>query len=101
MLARHPPAPADRAPTPGPGSYTSLQITEDEVLKAIKSFPAGSSGNPDGFRPQYLLELVTCQSNGPALLLAVTNFVNLVIELPGRCVSRVLRCQIDSFGEEI
>src|SRR6201996_7829045 len=87
MLARHPPAPADRAPTPGPGFYTSLQITEDEVLKAIKSFPAGSSGGPDGFRPQHLLELVTCQSNGPALLSAVTNFVNLVLD--GGCPAAV------------
>src|ERR1700761_1779581 len=87
MLARHPPAPADRAPTPGPGFYTSLQITEDEVLKAVKSLPAGSSGGPDGFRSQHVLELVTCQSNGPALLSAVTNFVNLVLD--GVCPAAV------------
>jgi len=80
MLARHPPAPIDRVPTPDPNSHTSLQITEEITLKAIKSFPSGSSGGPDGFRPQHLLELVTCQSHGPALLSAVTRFVNLVLD---------------------
>ena len=87
MLARHPSAPSDRALISDPGSHSPLRFSEVEVLKAIKSFPAGSSGGPDGFRPQHLLELVTCQSNGPALLTAVTDFVNLVLE--GGCPASV------------
>ena len=87
MQARHPPAPTDRATVPDPSSFSSLQVTESEVLKAIKSFPAGSSGGPDGFKPQHLLELVTCQSNGPALLTAITGFINLVLD--GGCPASV------------
>jgi len=54
---KHPQAPLDR--TAGPAFLsTSLCIDEAEVLQAIRSFPVGSSGWPDGFRPQYLLGLV-------------------------------------------
>src|SRR5215470_689531 len=87
MQARHPPAPTNRATVPDPSSFSSLQVTESEVLKAIKSFPAGSSGGPDGFKPQHLHELVTCQSNGPALLTAITGFINLVLD--GGCPASV------------
>src|SRR5215471_17698081 len=87
MQARHPPAPTNRATLPDPSSFSSLQVTESEVLKAIKSFPAGSSGGPDAFKPQHLLQLVTCQSNGPALLTAITGFINLVLD--GGCPASV------------
>ena len=87
MQSRHPPAASDRVPTPDSSSFASLQITESEVLKAVKSFPAGSSGGPDCFRPQHLLELVTCQSNGPALLSALTVFINLILD--GGCSAEV------------
>jgi len=72
---------------PDPESFDSHQVTEATVLKAIESFPAGSSGGPDGLRPQHLLELVTCQANGVSLLTAVTGFVNKV--LGGGCPASV------------
>src|SRR5215831_15460391 len=63
MQARHPPAPPDRSTVPDPESFDSHEIMEATVSKAIKAFPAGSSGGPDGLRPQHLLELVTCQAH--------------------------------------
>ena len=47
---KHAPAPLDRTPCvdtrPAP-----IAATEEDVLQAIRSFPSGSSGGPDGFRP--------------------------------------------------
>ena len=47
-----------------PGSLSALlvdsavQVIESDVRKAVLSFPAGSSGGPDGFRPQHLKDLM-------------------------------------------
>ena len=40
---------------PTPENMPALQVYEDTVLKAIRSFPAGSAPGPDGIRPQHLL----------------------------------------------
>jgi hypothetical protein len=47
------------------------------------SFPAGSSGGPDGLRPQHLKDLLGSQEAGAELLTALTAFVNVC--LAGRC----------------
>src|SRR5277367_5398640 len=53
LLEKHPPAPVDRRLLPCPSlPQHPLQVTEADVTKAIKSFPPGSSGGPDGLRPQ-------------------------------------------------
>ena len=83
LRAKHPPAPMVKEAIPEPASFNSVRVTEADVLKAIKSFPAGSSGGPDGLRPQHLSELVACQSMGANLLSSVTRFVNLVLD--GKC----------------
>ena len=61
----------------------ALQVSEDKVLGAIRSFPAGSSAGPDAIRPQHLLELVQSRKAGPRLLTSVTAFANLL--LAGNC----------------
>ena len=83
LCSRHPPEPIDRCALPNPSSYPALQTTEGEVIKAIRSFPAGSSAGPDGLRPQHLLDLVNCQEAGRALIAAITALINLLLE--GRC----------------
>jgi len=83
LLARHPAPPADRLPAPDPAGTTALQVTEEQVMSAIRTFPAGSAGGPDGIRPQHILDLVNCRESGPALLAAITSFVNLLLE--GKC----------------
>jgi len=87
LQLKHPPASASRVSVPDPLSFNSFQVTEIDVLRAVKSFPAGSSGGPDGFSPKHLLELVTCQSNGRTLLTAQTGFVNHVLD--GKCPNSV------------
>ena len=81
LKEKHPPASSSTCPIPLPGSVDTqpLQVTEQEVLKAVRSFPAGSAGGPDGFRPQHLLELVTCQESASNFLPALTAFVNLLL----------------------
>ena len=50
------------------------------MLKALRSFPAGSSEGPDGLRPQHIVDLVSCKTGGPALLSSLTGFVNLILD---------------------
>ena len=46
------------------------------------SFPNGSSGGPDGFRPQHLKDLISHSTGdgGQLLLNALVTFVSLVLE---------------------
>jgi hypothetical protein len=61
----------------------AYQATESEVMKMIRSFPAGSAAGTDGFRPQHLLEMVQTSDVGSALLTAITSFVNMLLN--GTC----------------
>lgn len=83
LRAKHPPVPPDRSPLPDPSSFPNLELDESDVLGAIRSFPAGSAGGPDGFRPQHLLDLVSNAESGPDLITALTAFVNMI--LGGSC----------------
>ena len=46
---------------------------------------AGSAGGPDGVRPQHLRDLTSNKEAGPALVTALTAFVNLLMQ--GKCPS--------------
>ena len=83
LQAKHPAAATNRHPVPDPTSTTALQVTEADVLRAIRSFPAGSSGGPDGLRPQHVLDLINCRESGSELLSAITSFANTL--LSGQC----------------
>jgi len=52
------------------------------------SFPAGSSGGPDGIRPQHLKDMSNCRETDSDLLTALTAFVNMA--LAGQCPKDVL-----------
>ena len=83
LIEQHPSAPADRYLNSQLSSATSVSVDENAVLRAVRSFPAGSSGGPDGFTPQHLLELVVSREGGADLLSALTVFVNTLLQ--GRC----------------
>ena len=53
MLDKHPSPPED-IDLPAPPYPCSISIMAKEVQDAISSFPNGSSGGPDGLRPQHL-----------------------------------------------
>jgi len=81
LRERHPvdPCPSKLSELPDPASTNPLQITEAEVVEAIRSFPAGSAGRPDGFRPSHLLDLLGHRETAPALIGALTDFSNLLL----------------------
>ena len=55
-------------------------VTEEEVIRAIHSFPKGSAGGPDGLRPQHLKDILSDRDSRKVLLPALVSFVQLVLE---------------------
>jgi len=90
LQSKHP----DGSYVPGPLSVEDISlalcVTEAEVRSAIASFPAGSSGGPDGLRPQHLKVLTGCKISGPELTASLTALVNLL--LAGKCPCAVAKC---------
>jgi len=80
LLDKHPSPPPERGVIPDAQPMVAVQMTEPDVLQAIRSFPAGSAGGPDGVRPQHVLEMVNCREAGPELLSALTGFVNCLLQ---------------------
>ena len=60
LQRKHPVRSTDRRDAP-PLEQLSLSVDKSLVLKAIRSFPNGSSGGSDGFRPGHLKDLISCQ----------------------------------------
>ena len=87
LQRRHPNAPDDRCNLPNPSTFSAMQMTENDIIKAIRSFPAGSTAGPDGLRPQHLLDLINCQEAGNALVMSITALVNLLLQ--GCCPSEI------------
>ena len=77
----HPPKPPDRRDLPPPNqgvAQTPLTAISATVLEEIRSFPAGSSGGPDGLTSHHLKDLVADNMNSE-LLEAVMSLVNLML----------------------
>lgn len=83
LTEKHPLAPTDRCFDSQLSSATSVFVDESAVSRAVRSFPAGSSGGPDGFKPQHLLDLVSNREGGTDLLSALTAFINMLLQ--GHC----------------
>ena len=68
-------------------NISSLYITSKEIVKALRSFPCGSPGGPDGLRPQHLKSLTSKSAGegGASLLDALTSFINMALagKIPG------------------
>ena len=58
----------------------TLIATEEEVIRAIHSFPKGSAGGPDGLRPQHLKDMLSDGGSRQALLPALVSFVQLMLD---------------------
>ena len=60
---------------------SAKNISEEEVARPIKSFPNGSSGGPDGLRPQHLKDMTKLGSGegGKQLLKVLCMFTNIVL----------------------
>ena len=55
-------------------------MTAKDILKAIRSFPNGSTGGPDGLKPQHLKDMIGPSANSCSLLSALSRFVEMVLE---------------------
>ena len=59
-----------------------ITVSEEEIVRAIKSFPNDSAGGPDGLRPQHLKDMTGPTTNGgaQALISALSRFVTVVLQ---------------------
>ena len=82
LNSKHPRPHPDSSIMPAPDAdLFASSITEEDVRRAIMSFPNGSAGGPDGLRPQHLKDLIGPAAivGGPLLLSALTSLVNLML----------------------
>ena len=64
-------------PSPPPRIF---EVPIEEIVKAIKSFPNGSAGGPDGLRPQHVKDMTNSfEDGGHSLFLAFSSFIGLVL----------------------
>jgi hypothetical protein len=61
LQVKHPTARNDLCNVADPRPDCQLVFDEQAVLHVLRCFPVGSSGGPDGLRPQRLLVLVRCR----------------------------------------
>ena len=89
LVGKHPtdPHPDSLAGLPCPTTTTPFQVEQLDVEAAIRSFPSGSAGGPDGLRPQHLLELINHRESSSALLRQLTEFINILLR--GACPPEV------------
>lgn len=73
----------EMADLPEASPSAPFQVSVREVGAAIRSFPAGSAGGPDGLRPQHLLDLINNRESAGTLLQAMTDFTNVMLR--GEC----------------
>ena len=64
-----------------------LQLTENDVLSAVRSFPIGSGG-PNGIRPQHIIDLLGSTDIKPTLLTDITALVKHLLQ--GHCPTEVV-----------
>ena len=68
-------------PTSAGSDVSPIQVSAEEVVKAISSFPCGSSGGPDGLRPQHVKDMTErfAAGGGQMLLQSRTSFINFIL----------------------
>ena len=80
LRAKHPPSSLHPSQIEPPDGFPSLILIGEAVADAIRSFPAGSSGGPDGLKPIHLSDTMACQEVKHELIAVVTEFLNLLMD---------------------
>ena len=63
LRAKHLPYPDGSCLPPPPQVDASLRpLADGEIVRAIRSFPCGSAGGPDGLWPQHLVDLTSASA---------------------------------------
>ena len=83
-----------------PAQPGCIEVSEDEIIKAINSFHVGSAGGPDGLKPQYLKDMIGRDTDisRQILLPDLVFFTELVLN--GNTPVSILWSQSDCFREE-
>ena len=85
MLKEKHPAPHSESSIPNPQQPDDMHplpvISEEVITGAIRSFPRGSAGGPDGIRPQHLVDLTSASAErgGKDLLRALAEFTKFIL----------------------
>ena len=81
LQRKHPAPHPDSSIPPLPVQLSTMPVPEDMIVRAIKSFPNGSAGGPDGLMPQHLKDLISsgAGSGREAILSTLASFVELVL----------------------
>jgi len=80
LQKKHPKAYDDRRtlPCPQEDRFDAIQVSGKMVCNAIASFPAASSGGPDGFTPQHLKNLLS-NTTDTDFVETITDLINLLL----------------------
>ena len=89
LRAKHPPSSLHPSQIEPPDGFPSLILIGEDVADAVRSFPAGSSGGPDGLKPIHLSDMMACQEVKHELIAVVTEFLNLLMD--GICPPSIRR----------
>ena len=60
---------------------SALSLTDKDILEAIKTFPAGSTGGLDGLRPQHIKDMTSPITGiaGKHLVTSLAEFANMCL----------------------
>ena len=82
LKIKNPAEPSYRRPAAefkGNTRFTPLQVSSEDVIKNLKTFPAGSSGRQDGLIAQHLSDLLVGAPD-EQLKTNLTDIVNIVLQ---------------------
>ena len=83
LRSKHPAAHPDTSLPSAPKEEAleaALEVSEREVSQAIRSFPRGSAGGPDGLRPQHLVDMTSMSAGaGGSYCCVLTTFTNFLL----------------------
>lgn len=90
LKSKHPSPPQNLVyPSVNIKDSPSLSVTEIDVSKAINSFPCGSAAGIDGFRPQFLKDIISVSAGeaGKRALSSLTQLCNFL--LSGKVINEI------------
>ena len=100
--SRHPDSKMPDCPT-AENRTNALQLTEEQVRKAIMSFPGGSAGGSDLLLPQHLKDLISKSSGdgGTQLLSSITGLCNKMLrgEVPEQIIPLLYGASLLAFSK--
>ena len=80
MRAKFLDPPASQAASSRLPAPAANELSDDDVLKAVRGFRRGAAAGPSGLRPDLLQQLVGCGDEASPFVHAFTGLVNLLAD---------------------